>query len=337
LTLSRPGQDYFTFEWDQTPHLISTSGKTVFGGAGSTFLTVNPALPTSLVPFLTDAPTNATSRANIQAFINAAEMPINLGTQRDRATVGYRSTPTPDWDFSAEYSHEHRTGVVPASIGQFFDTASPAFTHYPIGIPKSVDDTTQSVEANGERSGISFLGMRWTTSVVYNGSFYHNNLTQLDAQNPFCTQAPPFTCDVFGGSMFVAATNLRLGLDPSNQANAVTWNTAVDIPFWKSRYVSTVQYNDMRQNDPFINTSINGLVAPPVTLNGVPVSSLNGQIDTLLWNNVLTLHPDKNLSLILRGRHYAVDNDTPSLHVACLPGVPHPVRPHPLRCSPRGL
>jgi MtrB/PioB family decaheme-associated outer membrane protein len=318
LTLSRPGQDYFTFEWDQTPHLISTSGKTVFGGVGSTFLTVNPALPGNLAsgrpPLLTTAPGDATARANIQALINAAAMPLTLGTQRDRATVGYRATPTPDWDFRAEYSHEDRTGVVPASIGQFFDTASPAAFHYPIGIPKPVDDTTQSVEANGERSGISFLGMRWTTSVVYNGSFYHNNLTELNAQNPFCTPAPG-TCDVFGNSSFVAPTMLRLGLDPSNEANAVTWNTAVDIPFWKTRYVSTVQYNDMRQNDPFINTSINGLIAPPVTLNGAPVGSLNGRIDTLLWNNVLTLHPDKYLELILRGRHYAVDNDTPSLHV----------------------
>ena len=333
LTLSRPGQDYFTFEWDQTPHLISTSGKNVFGGAGSTFLTVNPALPVSLAPFLTNAPSTDTDRANIQALINAAAMPLTLGTQRDRATVGYRATPTPDWDFRGEYSHEDRTGVVPASIGQFFDTASPAFTHYPIGIPKPIDDTTQSVEANGERSGINFLGMRWTTSVVYNGSFYHNNLTQLDAQNPFCTQAPAApTCDVFGNSSFVAPTMLRLGLDPSNQANAVTWNTAVDIPFWKSRYVSTVQYNDMRQNDPFINTSINGLIAPPVTLNGSPVGSLDGRIDTLLWNNVLTLHPDKYLELILRGRHYAVDNHTPSLHVddwisldtQCASGAPAP-------------
>jgi len=318
LTLSRPGQDYFTFEWDQTPHLISTSGKTVFGGVGSTFLTINPALPPS-ADDLAAAPGDAKARANIQALINAAEMPLTLGTQRDRATVGYRATPTPDWDFRAEYSHEDRTGVVPASIGHFFDTTGPpAAFHYPIGIPKPIDDTTQSVEANGERSDINFLGMRWTTSVVYNGSFYHNNLTELDAQNPFCTQGASSNCSPFTPTLttpFVAPTMLRLGLDPSNEANAVTWNTAVDIPFWKSRYVSTVQYNDMRQNDPFINTSINGLVAPPVTLNGVPVSSLNGQIDTLLWNNVLTLHPDKALELILRGRHYAVDNDTPSLHV----------------------
>jgi hypothetical protein len=85
--------------------------------------------------------------------------------------------------------------------------------------------------------------------------------------------------------LFFGPTALRLGLDPSNEANAVTWNTAVDIPFWKSRYVSTVQYN-MRQNDPFIKTSINGLIAPPVTLNESPVGSLNGQIDTLLWNHI---------------------------------------------------
>jgi len=338
LSISEPGRQYFTFEWDQIPHLISTSGKTVFGGVGSTFLTVNPALPASLAPFLPTAPGSASDQANIQALVNAAEMPLVLGTRRDRATIAYRATPTPDWDFTALYSNELRTGVVPASLGQFFDTASPALTHYPIGLPQPVNERTQTAEASGEGAGISFLGMRWTTNLAYGGSFYHNNLTELNAQNPFCTQPPDAAtgCDVFGNTLltggFVAPTNLRLGLDPSNQANAITWNTAVNIPFWKSRFVTTLQYNDMRQNDQFIDTSINGLIANPVTLNGLPVASLNGKIDTLLWNNVLTLRPDKDLSLTLRGRHYENDNKTPSYHVddwiaidtQCASGAPNP-------------
>jgi MtrB/PioB family decaheme-associated outer membrane protein len=316
FTVSQPGQHYFTFEWDQTPHLLSTSGKTVFGGVGTTSLTVNPALQTSLTPFLGTANTDPAARANIQTLINGAVMPLELGTRRDRATAAYRWTPTPDWDLSVLYSNERRTGVVPASIPAFFDTGAPAATHYPIGLPKPIDETTQNIEASGERSGIDFLGARWTSNIVYNGSLYNNNLKQLDAQNPLCTQTGVPTCDVTGASLFTAPTALRMSLDPSNMANGVTWNTAANIPFWKTRYVSTVQYNNMRQNDSFIDTSINGLTALPVTLqNGAPVSSLNGQIETLLWNNVLTMRPDKDWRLTMRGRHYALNNDTPSLHI----------------------
>jgi MtrB/PioB family decaheme-associated outer membrane protein len=315
FTISQPGQHYFTFEWDQTPHLLSTSGKTVFSGVGTTSLTVNPALPVSLTPFLGTAATDPASRASIQALINGAVMPLELGTQRDRVTAAYRGTPTPDWDLSILYSNEHRTGVLPASVPAFFDTAAPALTHYPIGLPKPIDDTTQNLEAFGERSGMYFLGARWTSNVAYSGSLYNNSLTQLDAQNPFCTQTGAPTCDVTGASLFTAPTALRLSLDPSNMANAVTWNTAADVPFWKTRYVSTVQYNNMRQNDPFIDTSINGLTAPPVTLNGTPVGSLNGQIGTFLWNNVLTMRPDKDWRITIRARYYELDNDTPSLHI----------------------
>jgi MtrB/PioB family decaheme-associated outer membrane protein len=268
------------------------------------------------------------SRAAIQGLINAAAGQLELGTRRDRATVAYRATPTPDADFSVEYNNERRTGVVPGSIPYFWDVASPAATHYPIGLPVPVDDRTQDVEAKGEYQG--FIGsVRWTSSVAYNGSFYQNSLKQLDAQNPFC--APGF-CDVINGPFF-APSMLRLGLDPSNNANAITWNSAVDVPFWKTRYVSTVQYNNMRQNDPFIDTGTNGLIAPPVTtLTGVPVGSLNGEVQTILWNNVLTTRPTNEVKLTFRGRHYESDNKTPMLSVAdwiandtqCASGAPNP-------------
>jgi MtrB/PioB family decaheme-associated outer membrane protein len=311
LDAAKVGEHYLSIGWDQTPHLISTSAKTVFGGVGSTFLTVNPALPLALAPFLGTAPTDAASRDQIQAIINDFEHPLTLSTRRDRASVGYWWTPNPDWDFAVEYDATHRTGVQPVGLAHFFDTTNPPVQHYPIEVPAPIKDTTHNVEAKAERAGTSFWGMRWTSNVAYHGSFYRNDLKQLDAQNPFCD---PSTCNVFTGPFF-APNDLRLGLDPSNNANAVTWNTAADLPFWKARYVSTLQFNDMRQNDPFIDTGTNGLIAPPVTLNGVPVGSLNGVVDTLLWNNVLTMRPTKELKLTLRGRHYAIDNNTPSLHI----------------------
>jgi MtrB/PioB family decaheme-associated outer membrane protein len=318
LNVAKIGEFYLSVGWDQTPHLMSTSAKTVFSGVGTTSLTVDPTLRANLAPLTADPNTGdpvlgAANRDAMQAFINNAEKSIVLSTQRDKASIAGRYTPNADWDFSAQYEHEHRTGVRAAGLAYFGDAVSTA--HYPIEVPQPIDDTTQNAEAKGEYVGTGPWG-KWSSNVVYNGSIYHNNLKQLDVQNPLCDS---INCDVLtggtGANPFFAPNTLRMGLDPSNNANAVTWNGALDLPFWKARYVSTVQYNAMRQNDPFVDTGTNGLVAPPVTLNGVPVGSLNGQVNTTLWNNIVTMSPTKDLKVTLRGRHYDVDNNTPSLHV----------------------
>ena len=48
LSMYEPGRQYFNIGWDQIPHLLSTSAKSIFGGVGSTSLTVDPATRTFL-------------------------------------------------------------------------------------------------------------------------------------------------------------------------------------------------------------------------------------------------------------------------------------------------
>jgi len=320
------GQHYLTVGWDETPHLISTSAKTIFGGVGTTRLTVSDAVQAALQAQLANAALAAppaangilgqTARTNIENIINGNLNPLELGTQRDKATFGYRYTPTPDWDVAVDYSNEHRTGVRPTGVSWGYASsaagaapASPRPTNI-IEIPQVLDDRTQNVNTKAEYVGTTFFGTRWTTNVKYAGSFYDNDIKKIDIENPFC-----ITCSLFTGTDRGPAM-LRWAPPPSNQVNGVTWNTAIDLPFWKSRYVSTVQFNEMRQNDPFVDTGTNGLVMPPVTtLAGVPVNSLNGKVDTFLWNNVYTAQLTNDLKLTMRGRHYDIDNNTPMLHI----------------------
>ena len=44
LTASKAGEQYFTFIWDQTPHIYSTSAQTIFNGVGGNNLTVPAGL-----------------------------------------------------------------------------------------------------------------------------------------------------------------------------------------------------------------------------------------------------------------------------------------------------
>lgn len=318
LDASELGRHYLSLGWDQTPHLISTSAKSIFGGTW-TSLTVPNSVQAALQAQLPNANANsvagATARTNIENIINNNLGPLELSTQRDKATAAYRYTPTPDWDFGVDYSHEHRTGLRPTGVSWGYVAAaagdppsSPRPTNV-VEIPQPLNDTTQNVETKGEYVGTTFWGTRWTTNLKYNGSFFDQDVKQIDIENPFC-----LTCSLFTG-VNRGPNALRWAPPPSNNANAITSNTAVDLPFWKSRFVNTFQYNAMRQDDAFVNTGTNGVVMPPVTLGGVPVGSLDGKVDTFLWNGVYTGRPTKDLQLTIRGRHYDIDNRTPSLHI----------------------
>jgi MtrB/PioB family decaheme-associated outer membrane protein len=324
LDASELGRHYLSLGWDQTPHLISTSAKSIFGGSWTSLTVPNPvqaALQAQLPNAALAAPPAAngllgqTARTNIENIINNNLGPLELSTQRDKATGGYRFTPTPDWDFGVDYSHEHRTGLRPTAVSWGYAAAaaadppsSPRPTNV-VEIPQPLNDTTQNVDAKAEYVGTTFFGTRWTTNLKYSGSFYDNDIKQIDIENPFC-----LTCSLFTGTNR-GPNALRWAPPPSNNANGLTWNSAVDLPVWKSRYVNTLQYNAMRQDDPFVNTGTNGVVMPPVTLAGVPVGSLDGKVDTFLWNGVYTGQPTKDLKLTIRGRHYDIDNRTPSLHI----------------------
>jgi MtrB/PioB family decaheme-associated outer membrane protein len=98
-----------------------------------------------------------------------------------------------------------------------------------------------------------------------------------------------------------------LALAPSNSAHAFTFQNVAELP-WKSRLANTIQYNMMRQNDPFVSTAINGL-----SPTAFPAASANAEINTLLVNNVLTTQIAKDVRSKLRYRYYDLDNNTPEL------------------------
>ena len=94
---------------------------------------------------------------------------------------------------------------------------------------------------------------------------------------------------------------------PSNNANGFSGTAALDLP-WKSRYVGTVSYTMMRQNDSFMPNSTSTQTRLPFA-----GSSLNGAINTLLINNQLTTKITPELTSKLTYRYYDFQNNTPEL------------------------
>lgn len=270
---SKAGQVYFNFDWDQTPHLYSTSAQTFYQGVGTTSLTLPPgfvrgtsaALPGSITPFLYQT---------------------DIGIRRDTGSAQIRWTPDDAWDIKADYSHLDRSGTQIDGVVGF----GPSFGYGPVQVPRPVDDTTQNFGVNGEYVGTSPWGQRFNFKLAYNGSIYTDNISSYTVADPF--------------SNGVSGAFARESTWPSNNANAVSGTLGADLP-WNSRYAGTLDYTMMRQNASFIPMSTQDPTFP------LPASSLNGAINTLLSNNVITTKITPELTNKLTYRYYNFDNDTP--------------------------
>jgi MtrB/PioB family decaheme-associated outer membrane protein len=329
LEVYEPGRQYFNIGWNQIPHLLSSSAKAVFGGVGSTRLTVNPGLRQNLENNVVNATANTvagqTARNNIEGFVNNGETNIELQTLRERFTAGYRNTMLSNWDVYADYWNEHRTGTRPLGIGWGLGTgANPRPSTGSIEVPQPLDDRTQNINASGEYSGSTPWGTPWSTSLKYFGSIFSNDNKSIDVDNPFCLHCRANVATVLGsppaGAAQFGPSLLRYGLYPDNSVNGVTWNAAVNLPFFKTRYTSNVQYMAFRQNDPFLNDATNGitfgtgpLLMPGGFLRPYPAGSLNGSVNAFLTNNVLYSHLTSKLTNTARVRYYDRRDNTPTL------------------------
>jgi MtrB/PioB family decaheme-associated outer membrane protein len=346
---SKAGEHYFDVIWDQTPHVYSTNAQTLYTGIGGPALVLPPGLSNTLFGPLGAGctrspgfpPTGCTTGNPASAANNAVQTPemaaiqrvitnnlytTDLGIRRDTAGVAYRWTPTDAWDINVDYMNMHRWGSQVDGV-----VFSPGTSGVTAQVPKPVNDTTQNFGINGEYKGTSPWGQNFTFRLGYAGSLYQDAMSSYTVANPFCdTNSGPGEC-ARGGT---TATNpspssptAQMGLWPDNQAHGFSATVGADLPA-KSRYMGTLSYTMMRQNDtflPFTNSAlvysgtltnpygitgaINTLLAPP----GLPASSLNGAINTFLSNNVVTTQITPELKSKLIYRYYNYSNQTPEL------------------------
>ncbi len=315
LTASKAGEQYFTAIWDQTPHVYSTAAQTPYLGVGTSALTLPPGVAGP-----------AQTVAGLIPFLHQTD----IGIERDTAAASYRVTdPWMAWDASADYSHMDRTGTQVAGVVGLMPNGTARTSSAAIQVPAPVDDSTQNFGANGEYSGTSLWGQKFTFKAAYNGSLYTDNISNYTVQNPFCT-APnaAATCALYPAGGFASQSPFaRLSTWPSNQANGFSETATADLPF-QSRYVGTTSYTIMTQNAAFQPMTDNpGAFASPFpspfmgapwnSIGALPATSLHGDINTLLSNNVLTTKITPELTQKLTYRYYDFDNQTPRIIFPC--------------------
>jgi MtrB/PioB family decaheme-associated outer membrane protein len=328
LEASKAGEQYFNFDWDQTPHVYSTSARTLYNGVGTNALTLPAGVGTSLFNAAGaggDPLANADA-ANVKSIIDGSVHQTDIGIRRNTASVEYRWTPTDSWDIKAHYLNMHRTGTQVDGV-----VMSGSENGVRTDVPAPVNDTTQNFGLNGEYAGTSPWGKKFNFKLAYNGSVYTDRYDSYTVQNPFCQDSPPGACPNAGDGDLESFNFARMSLPPSNQANAITATLGADLPS-KSRYMGTLSYTMMRQNQDFLPFTINPNLGPSPTgapwnsTAALPGSSLNGAINTLLSNNVVTTQITPDLKSKLSYRYYNYDNNTPMIFFPNWVGVD--IAPH---------
>jgi len=328
----KTGEHYFTFMWDQIPHLYNTSAYNIWNGVGTNNLTTGVAIPayaTFNIPgcgattLAVVGTVSASQRCTMDALLAGKANIIDVGIMRNRASAAYRWTPDPYWDVKASYFHEKREGTQISGV-VFSGPANGIMQQFQA--PRPVDDTTQIGKLNTEYFGATPWGGRYNVNFGGGVSLYDNAFSSFTVQNPFADVTRSSAATTAVGLQAPAAA--RISLMPSNQAYNGIVNTGVDLPM-KSRWNSTFQYTSMRQNEQFIPYTI----TPGITLNapgyvgiaadslaGLPAQSLNGEVNTLLYNTNLSTQWNPQWRTTFRYRYYDNDNRTPELLFA--PYVP---------------
>jgi len=280
LDLAQPGAYYLTFGWDETPHVFAKNAKTTYSPIGGGNVLSTPTYPTAA-----GVPTAATA-----PFVSANSTLFDLKYRRDTASAAARWTPNDNWDFNIDYSHMHRDGTqgLSALAWSLPPGRGGANTRSPTELPKPVDDVTQNGNIKGEYAGTTPWGKPFNVSLGYGFSVYQDSFDSLTFQSPWVT-ANTATLPLWN----------RYALWPDNQAQTLNLSGGVGLPF-NSRYMGTVQYSIMTQDDSFLPSTIN----PAVPLATLTRGSLDGDARTTLSNNVLHTDITPTLKSTLRYRYY---------------------------------
>lgn len=246
---------------------------------------------TTETPFVADGqslvlPAGWVRAGNTQLMpeLDASLHPVDIGTERERVSVGGEADLAAHWYTELRYSRETRDGRRLAG-SNFVTTASQ--------LAAPVDSVTDQVEGS-----LRYEASNAAIALSYLGSFFSNRRDELSWSNPFTAIAPG--ADL--GRSAPAPDN-----DYNQLALSLNWRLG---PGWRLGLNGTL--GRATQDDPFLPYTTNPLVAT----DPLPRSSLDGQVDITHLN--LQLNGDlgaqvawlEGLSGRLNYRYYERDNET---------------------------
>lgn len=266
LRTGRLGLWQFGFEWDQTPHVYSTTARS---------LAIEPDRGVFTLP---------TPRPALPTHSSAPESEISA--RWDTARIFLDLTPTPDLDLRTEYTRIHKDGDRP--FGMAF--GSPGNNFYEILEP--IDQTTHDV-----RLRATLAREDWQLQLGYALSLFQNSLSRAIADNPCFANA---TCGASDGGA-AAPPRGQIALPPDNMAHTISLAGGVTLPL-RSRLTANASYSLRFQDEPFLPHTINPSISSAALI--LPQDSLDGMVGVTRVNLNLVSRPYRPLTMTFKYRFF---------------------------------
>lgn len=267
LSVGRIGTWQFDFLWDQTPHVISTTGR---------LLATQPSPGIFVLP----AP-----RPPLPAHNSAPELD-EIAVRWDKALMRFAYSVSPNLDFAAEYTRTHKSGEKP--MGMAF--GSPGANFYEVLQP--IDQNVHDF-----RIRAAFADPLFQIQLGYGLSVFTNDLNRIQADNPCFGNGAPCSAGEAGGP----ATG-QSSLPPSNMAHSLNLAGGVNLPL-RTRINGNFAWGLNLQNAAFLPHTINPTFASNPNLV-LPDQSLNGMVQTWLVYLSATSRPFDPVTFNLKYRFY---------------------------------
>jgi MtrB/PioB family decaheme-associated outer membrane protein len=274
--------------WDQMPHLLSTTGRTLF----TTTIEDSDArltLPPGVASTVQAAPT-ATKASALAGFL-ANAVPVNLEFLTRKGGFGLKYALSESLDMRVRYTYTEKDGTIPFGAG----FGSPGGSVVELPAPRF--DRTHQFELKGE-----YARPGWNVGLGYAGSVFDQGIDTITFDNPLSATSSP-TVSALG----------RTTMDPSNQAHNVFLTGGLSLPL-RTRITGKVSYGWRLQDETFVPHTINPALAADPQL-ALPRNSLDGDVRTTLVTLNATSRPLTALPLTLNSgyRFYDFNNRTPEI------------------------
>lgn len=292
----RQGEYRLELFHDKIPHRFAFDALTLYSGIGTGNLTIPASIRATLQA--------STSPQDLAARVNAAlasdgrlyDIWLNRKTTGTRMDFIVSDPVTVHLGWQTERRDGGRPFFGSFGIGSAVEVVEPI----------NYDTTDVNISAEYALKG-NYL------SAAFHSSRFDNNIGELAWDNPFRLVDSTGPTAYLNTYQAGPARGL-LDLYPDNRFTSFTLTGAATQLPARGALAATVSWGKMRQNDPLLPYTTNTAITTPLDASdpaSLPVSRVDGRVDTTLYNVRYSLNVGPRSSLQARYRMYEYDNRTP--------------------------
>jgi MtrB/PioB family decaheme-associated outer membrane protein len=315
----RYGKYQIQIRWDEIIHNFKPNNRFLGTWSGNGYWAVPDIVQQTLEPDfpLGGNPPNSptpTGVSNLTDLLDHAPT-VDLKLEREIGRIDLSYSPFQNFNIRAGYLHEDRQGLRALSAGAYRRDSDGAylvggvgenFTLYGLEFPEPI-----KYDTNEFKIGLDYRQANWHVDLDYRFTAFENEIDYVTWDNPLLFTGVDATQ---GG----AALN-RLDLFPDSRSHSLSLTGGISHLPLNSKLTATASWGRTTQDDDFLAYTVNRALTQDndgITIGAdlpLPANDLDGQVDTLLVNAVLSSRPIDRLSLAFKVNYYDYDNDSDAI------------------------